>query len=62
MPPLGSLSDEQLAGVLTFVRRSWGNQASAVEPADIVRVRAATSDRAGAWTDVELERFETPGR
>ncbi len=62
MPPLGSLSDEQLAGVLTFVRRSWGNQASAVEPADIVRVRAATSDRAGAWTDVELERLETPGR
>ena len=31
MPPLGaSLSDEQIAGALTFVRRQWGNQASAV--------------------------------
>ena len=27
MPPLGTtLSDDQIAGVLTFVRRSWGNQ------------------------------------
>jgi mono/diheme cytochrome c family protein len=33
MPPLGTtFSDDQIAGVLTFVRRSWGNQASAVDP------------------------------
>lgn len=55
MVPLAGLSDEQLAGVLTFVRRSWGNNASAVEAADFERVRRETAARAAAWTDPELE-------
>ena len=34
MPPVGSvLSDEQIAGVLTYVRREWGQDASPVDPA-----------------------------
>ena len=33
MPPLGGgLTDEQIAGVLTYIRRQWGNAASAVDP------------------------------
>jgi mono/diheme cytochrome c family protein len=55
MPPVANLSDEQLAGVLTFVRRSFGNSASAVNPADIARIRRETADRATPWTDAELE-------
>ena len=33
MPPLGTmLSDEQIAAVLTYIRREWGQSASPVEP------------------------------
>ena len=41
MPPLGSsLSDEQIAGALTYVRRQWGNSASAVDPETVKQMRA----------------------
>ena len=54
MVPLANLGDEKLAGVLTFVRRSFGNNASAVTPADVARVRSQTVNRATPWTDAEL--------
>jgi mono/diheme cytochrome c family protein len=39
MPPWGSqLSDAQIAGVVTFIRTSWGNNASAVTAADVTAV------------------------
>jgi mono/diheme cytochrome c family protein len=34
------LSDQQIADVLTYVRQSWGNDAEAVEPREVARVRA----------------------
>ncbi|MEY2880275.1 MAG: hypothetical protein RLZZ15_2655 [Verrucomicrobiota bacterium] len=58
MVPLATLPDEQLAGVLTFVRRSFGNNASAVAPADIARVRLEVVSRVNAWTDAELEKLD----
>jgi len=58
MPPLGSMSDEQLAGVLTYVRRSFGNMASAVSPADVARVRRIFVSRVNAWTDAELAKLD----
>ena len=33
------LTDEQIAAALTHVRSSWGNQASAVSPADVAKQR-----------------------
>ncbi len=55
MPPLGvALTDEQIAGALTYVRRQWGNTASAVDPALIRQVRALTATRGKPWTDEEL--------
>jgi mono/diheme cytochrome c family protein len=54
MVPLPNLDDEKLAGVLTFVRRSFGNNAPAVDPADIARVRSETAARVTPWTDAEL--------
>lgn len=36
MPPWGTqLSDDQIAGVITYIRSSWGNNASAVTAADV---------------------------
>lgn len=39
MPPLGYLSDADIAAALTFSRQSWGNDASAVQPADVAAAR-----------------------
>lgn len=40
MPPFRTLlSDEDIAAVASFIRQSWGNQASAVSALDVQRVR-----------------------
>ena len=40
MPPQPQLTDQQIADVLTFVRNSFGNKASAVTPTDVKNVRS----------------------
>jgi putative membrane-bound dehydrogenase-like protein len=57
MPPWRQLDDQQLAGILTYVRREFGNQAVAVKPAKVSEVRTATVDRQKAWTDAELDKL-----
>jgi mono/diheme cytochrome c family protein len=58
MPPLGAtLSDEQIAGVLTYVRRQWGNTGSAVTPAAVAAARAETAGRTRPWTAEELAKL-----
>jgi mono/diheme cytochrome c family protein len=41
MTPHSDLKDQQIADVLTYVRKSFGNKASAVTPAEVKKVRAA---------------------
>jgi len=50
----GALPDEALAATLTYVRRSWGNEADPVAPSTVAAVRAETRERAKAWTVEEL--------
>ena len=39
-PPMGaSMTDRQIAGVLTYIRTSFGNKASAVQPQEVGRIR-----------------------
>ena len=55
MPPLGgALTNEQIANVLTYVRRSWGNAAAPITPAEVAEVRGATTGRTKPWTEAEL--------
>jgi mono/diheme cytochrome c family protein/glucose/arabinose dehydrogenase len=55
MPPVGQVyTDEQIAAVLTYVRREWGQGGTPVEPATVGAVRAATKGRSRPWTDAEL--------
>ncbi len=58
VPPMtafGSLlDDKELAAVLTFVRNSWGNQATTVTPAAVKKVREANTDRTIFWKPAEL--------
>ncbi len=42
MPSFAQLTDEQIADVLTFVRNSFGNKASAVTVAQVKAERAKT--------------------
>jgi mono/diheme cytochrome c family protein len=55
MPPLGAtLSDEQIAAVLTYIRREWGQTGSPVDVAAVTDARKLTVGRARPWTESEL--------
>jgi mono/diheme cytochrome c family protein len=55
MTPFGGmLDDAEIAAVLTYVRNSFGNKATAVKPAQVTAVRAATQGRQGFYQASEL--------
>jgi mono/diheme cytochrome c family protein len=55
MPPIGAaISDEQIASVLTYIRREWGQGGTPVHPATVQAIRAYTTGRSRPWTDAEL--------
>jgi mono/diheme cytochrome c family protein len=55
MPPIGSaITDEQIASVLTYVRREWGQSGSPVDPVAVSAVRTSTAGRTRPWTNDEL--------
>jgi mono/diheme cytochrome c family protein/glucose/arabinose dehydrogenase len=54
MPSWAAFDDNQLAGILTYIRRSWENAAPPVEPKTIAAIRAGTAQRRRAWTTAEL--------
>jgi mono/diheme cytochrome c family protein len=54
MPPLAALDDAELASVLTYVRRAWGNTASPVAPDAVKEIRGLTAPRTRPWTADEL--------
>ncbi len=43
MIPLGNLTDEQIANVLTYVRNSWGNRGAPVTPVEVHHERSNRS-------------------
>jgi len=62
MPPIGgTLSDEEIAAVLTYIRREWGGPAGPVEPADVANARRATVNRTRPWTRDELMALTAGG-
>ena len=55
MPPVGTtLQDEQIAAVLTYVRREWGQSASPVDAEAVKRVREGNAGRTRPWRHDEL--------
>jgi mono/diheme cytochrome c family protein/glucose/arabinose dehydrogenase len=56
MPAAGFLTDEQIAGVLTYIRREWDHEASPVLVDLVQKVRAETKGRTDAWTEGELQK------
>jgi mono/diheme cytochrome c family protein len=54
MPAFGSFSDEQIAGILTYVRREWEHTAAPVEPGTVQSIRTGTTGRHEAWVQDQL--------
>lgn len=55
MPAAPFTTDEEMAAVLTYIRRAWGNNAEPVAPAEFAAIRAATTSRTTPWRIEELE-------
>jgi mono/diheme cytochrome c family protein len=58
MPPHGhleALDDDTLAGLMTYLRRSWVNKSDPVSAQLAADIRAASADHTAPWTAVELQ-------
>jgi mono/diheme cytochrome c family protein len=58
MPALGALEDEQIAALLTYVRREWDHTYDPVSPKTITDARKAVGNRDEAWTEEELKKIK----
>jgi mono/diheme cytochrome c family protein len=59
MPAKGAaLPDDDLAAVLTYIRQSWGNKASAVTPEQVKAVRTEVGNRTHPWTVDQLNAIQ----
>jgi mono/diheme cytochrome c family protein len=55
MPAQGaSMSDEDIADVLCYIRTSWGNKGSLIKPEQVRAIRKAIGSRAQPWSEAEL--------
>jgi putative membrane-bound dehydrogenase-like protein len=56
MPAMGTLDDQQLAAILTYIRTAWGHTANPIAAETVRRVRAGSEGRRIPWTRDELAR------
>ena len=54
MPPMGVFADDQLAAILTYIRREWDHGAEPVSPEQVKAIRSAEAKRQDSWTQDEL--------
>ena len=57
MPGLAALSDDQIASVLTYLRREWGHTAAPIAPAVVTAIRAETKGRVNPYGWRELNPY-----
>jgi len=62
MPAFGTtLTDEEIAAVLTYVRNEWGNEAPEIEGSQVAEMRADLGDRTASWNGgAELAEVRGP--
>lgn len=65
MPGLGAvpgvLDDEKIAGIVTYIRREWGNKATPISSEEVKRIRAQSAGRTNPWTSQELKALAPDG-
>jgi mono/diheme cytochrome c family protein len=54
MPAWETLSDKDIAQVMSYVRNSWGNNGDLVTEAMVGSAREKYGSKAGAWTEADL--------
>lgn len=54
----GSMTDDDIAGTLTYARSQWGNRAAAVTTAQVRAVRARFASRTTPFTAAELKAIK----
>ena len=55
MVPMGQNDDEWIASIASYVRISFGNDASPLTPAAVKNLRAATKEHVEPWTLEEIQ-------
>lgn len=55
-----TLSDDDLANVLSYIRTNWGNKAPAITPEEVHTVRADAAKHPGPYTEAELKALALP--
>ena len=58
MPALGSFEDEQIAAIMTYIRREWEHTYSPVDAKFVTGVRKETGNREESWTEAELKKIK----
>ena len=59
MPAFGTkMRDAHIAGVLTYIRASWGNAAEPISPESVNATRKATQARTRSWSAAELQAID----
>ncbi len=58
MPSLGIFADDQIAAILTYVRREWDNTGDPVTAQAVARVRASIAGREEGWSEEELLKIK----
>ena len=54
MPSMGMFDDEQIASILTYIRREWEHAGDPVKTDTVKKIRAETAQRNEAWSNAEL--------
>ena len=54
MPAWKTLTDEELAAVMSYIRTDWGNQAAAIEASTVKAQREATQGQTQPYTSEQL--------
>ncbi len=57
MPPWSQLKDDEIAGILTYIRSEWGNSAPPITPEFVAKIRAESADRKEPWTQKDLKQI-----
>ena len=50
----GLLNDDEMASVLTYIRNSFGNKASAIQPNQVKKIRAKLKGQTDLYTPEDL--------
>jgi mono/diheme cytochrome c family protein len=57
MPSWATFNDEQIAGILTYIRRDWEQGALPISADKVKTIRQANASHEGQWTSVELSKI-----